>query len=85
VLKHFDLYYAVRGNMSFYSNRLAVATSALGIVGKTPLPMSIHTDARLGYADALKELRIHNIEDVKILEELYHRMLPHVKIIRKSI
>jgi len=47
VLKHFDLYYAVRGNMSFYSNRLAVATSALGIVGKTPLPMSIHTDARL--------------------------------------
>jgi uncharacterized protein YprB with RNaseH-like and TPR domain len=31
-LKHFDLYYAVKGRMALHSNRLASATEALGIV-----------------------------------------------------
>ena len=84
-IKHFDLYYAVRGNLALYNNRLATATAALGIEGKTPLPATIWTDARLGYPDAMKEIKTHNIEDVKILEELYIEMLPHVKIIRKSM
>jgi uncharacterized protein YprB with RNaseH-like and TPR domain len=84
-LKHFDLYYAVRGKMSLYSNRLAVATAALGIEGKTPLPASIWGPARLGYPKALKEIKVHNVEDVKILEDLYHLMLPHVQVTRKSI
>jgi len=84
-VKHFDLYYAVRGNMALSSNRLVTATAALGIEGKTQLPASIWTDARLGYADALREIKAHNIEDVKILEELYYELLPHVKIIRKSM
>ncbi len=84
-IKHFDLYYAVRGNLALYNNRLATATAALGIEGKTPLPATIWTDARLGYPDAMKEIKTHNVEDVKILEELYIEMLPHVKIIRKSM
>jgi uncharacterized protein YprB with RNaseH-like and TPR domain len=84
-VKHFDLYYAVRGNMALYSNRLAIATAALGIEGKTPLPASIWTDARLGYPDAMEDIKKHNVEDVKILEALYERLLPHVKITRKSI
>ena len=85
VIKHFDVYYAVRNKMSLYSNRLAVATAALGIEGKTPLPVSIWGPARLGYADALKEIKIHNVEDVKILEELYEEIIPYVQITRKSI
>lgn len=85
VLKHFDLYYAVRNKMSLYSNRLAVATAALGIEGKTPLPASIWGPARLGDKKALEDIKVHNIEDVKILEELYHRVLPYVQVTRKSI
>ena len=84
-LKHFDLYYAVRNKMALHSNRLAVATQTLGIEGKTPLPPSIWGAARLGDKKALEEIKTHNIEDVKILEELYHRVLPYVKVIRKSI
>ena len=84
-LKHFDVYYAVRGKMSLYSNRLAVATQALGIEGKTPLPPSIWGPARLGYADAIKDIKIHNVEDVKILEELYNEILPYCQVTRKSI
>jgi len=82
---HFDVYYAVRGNLALYNNRLATATAALGIEGKTPLPASIWTDARLGYPDAMAEIKEHNVEDVKILEELYVRLLPHVNITRRSI
>ena len=84
-IKHFDVYYAVRGRMQLYNSRLATATAALGIEGKTPLPASLWTDARLGYPDAMKEIKTHNIEDTQILEELYLRLIPYVKIIRKSI
>lgn len=84
-LKHFDAYYAVRGRMSLHSNRLAVATQTLGIEGKTPLPPHIWGKARLGYADAMEYVREHNVEDVKILEELYDIILPYVRVTRKSI
>ena len=84
-LKHFDLYYAVKGRMSLYSNRLAVATQALGIHGKTNLPPEIWGPARLGDKVAMKLVEEHNREDVKILEELYYELIPFVKVIRKSI
>ena len=84
-LKHFDVYYAVRNKMCLYSNRLAVATQALGIEGKTPLPSSIWGPARLGYPKALKDIKKHNVEDVKILEDLYNEIVPFCQITRKSI
>lgn len=84
-LKHFDVYYAVRNKMCLYSNRLAVATQALGIEGKTPLPASIWGPARLGYKEALADIKVHNVEDVKILEDLYNEILPYCQVTRKSI
>ena len=84
-LKHFDVYYAVRNKMCLYSNRLAVATQALGIEGKTPLLPTIWGPGRLGYPDAMKQIEEHNREDVKILEELYYEIAPYVQITRKSI
>ncbi len=84
-LKHFDVYYAVRNKMCLYSNRLAVATQALGIEGKTPLPATIWGPARLGYKKALKDIKVHNVEDVKILEDLYNEIVPFCQVTRKSI
>jgi len=84
-LLHHDVYYDVRGNMSLYSGRLAVATQALGIEGKTPLPAEIWGPARLGYPDSMEWIEEHNIEDVKILEELWLELKPHVKVQRRTI
>jgi len=84
-LKHFDVYYSVRNKLALHSNRLAVATEALGIEGKTPLPPAVWGRGRLGYPDAIEEIRVHNIGDVEILEELYQEMIPYVQITRKSI
>lgn len=84
-IKHFDAYYAVKRTMALYSNRLAVATQALGIEGKTPLPPAVWGKARLGYTDVMKDVKEHNVEDVKILEELYKELLPYIQITRKGI
>lgn len=84
-IKHFDLFYAVKGNLSLTSKSLATTTRTLGIEGKTPLNIELWNDAQLGYPDAMAGIKEHNVEDVKILEELYHKMLPHVKIIRKTM
>ncbi len=84
-LKHFDLYYAVRNKLALHRNSLASATAALGIEGKTPLPISIWGRGRLGYKDALKDIEVHNREDVIILEDLYEEMIPYVQVTRKSI
>jgi len=82
---HHDLYYDVRGNMSLHSNRLAVATQTLGIYGKTPLPPEIWGEARLGYPKAMRWIKEHNVEDVKILKDLWLELKPHVKVNRRSI
>ena len=84
-IKHLDLFYAVKGNLSLTRKSLGVATASLGIKGKTPLNVEVWNDALLGYPDAMAEIKKHNIEDVRILEKLYEKMLPHVKIIRKTM
>ena len=84
-LKHYDVYYSVKSRMSLYSNRLAVATQALGIEGKTPLPPEIWGPGRLGYPSAMALIEEHNREDVKILENLYEEIVPYVQVQRKSI
>ena len=84
-LKHYDVYFSVKNKMSLHSNRLAVATQTLGIEGKTPLPPEIWGPARLGYSWAMEKIEEHNREDVKILEGLYHEILPYVQVTRKSI
>ena len=84
-IKHFDLFYAVKGNLSLTRKSLGVATQTLGIEGKTPLNIEVWNDALLGYSDAMKHIKEHNVEDTKILEQLYLRMLPHVKIIRRTM
>jgi uncharacterized protein YprB with RNaseH-like and TPR domain len=84
-LKHYDVYYSVKNKMSLHSNRLAVATQTLGIEGKTPLPPEIWGPGRLGYPRAMELIEEHNREDVKILEELYHEIVPYVQVQRKSI
>ena len=84
-LKHFDMYYLVRGKLQLHSNRLAVATETLGIEGKTALPPAIWQRARIGDKDALAYAMDHCDEDVKILEELYQRLKKYSRMTRKSI
>lgn len=82
---HWDLYYVVRNKLCLSRNSLLTVTSYLGIDGKTPLPGSLWTRAKYGDPEALGEVLHHNIEDVRILEELHDRLDGFSKWTRKGI
>ncbi len=84
-LYHFDLYYTVRSKLGISRKSLAVATKFLGIVGKTPVTGAAWAKAKYADPEAMEYIKIHNIEDVKILEELHDVLWPHRKWIRKSV
>jgi len=82
---HWDLYYHVKRNLQLHRRSLAVATEYLGIEGKTPIKGKIWMDATFGYPDALEEVVFHNIEDVKITEQLHNRLTEYGNWTRRSI
>jgi uncharacterized protein YprB with RNaseH-like and TPR domain len=84
-LLHIDVYYQVRSKMSLSRKSLAQATEFLEITGKTHLDFSYWSLAGMGDVKAMKELIHHNVEDVKILEDLHKRLEPYCKTIKKSV
>lgn len=84
-IKHLDLYYHVRSKMKLHSNRLQVAADFLGIPGKTPLRGEVWLAASLGSKEAMAYILEHNIEDVKVLEQVHARLEPFYKAIKRSI
>ncbi len=83
--KHIDLYYVARGRMKLSSRRLANVASFLDIEGKTPLKGKIWVAASMGDREALKYILHHNIEDVRVLEQVHARLEPYMRPIRRSI
>lgn len=84
-LKHYDLYYTVRNKLKLHRNRQEVACDVLGIQGKDHVEMGTWQKAKLGDADALLEVLDHNVRDVVTLEQLFEKMRPHSRIMRKSV
>ena len=84
-LYHWDLYFKVRSKYKLSSNRLGVVCDFFGIKGKTKLDPEVLIKARFGDKAALKNILIHNIRDVEILEKLHNILWRHAKWIRTSI
>ena len=82
---HFDLYYLIRAKFNLSRKSLAVATQYFGIEGKTPLSGLVWSKAKYGHKESLDEVVVHNIEDVKILEELHDLIACFRKWTRRSI
>ena len=80
-----DLFYMVKSKLCLSSKSLANVCDYLHIVGKTPLDKEIWRKAKYGDPVALKEVLVHNMEDTKISEELYNKMLSFRKTIHTSI
>lgn len=80
-----DLFYMVKSKLCLSSKSLANVCDYLHIVGKTPLNKEIWRKAKYGDPVALKEVLVHNMEDTKISEELYNKMLSFRKTIHTSI
>lgn len=84
-LLHIDVFYQVKSKMNLSRKSLAVATEFLEITGKTHLNFSYWGLAGMGDVKAMKELLHHNLEDVRILEDLHKRLEPYCNTAKKSV
>ena len=71
-----DTYPIARNKLALFSNRLDFIAQALGIKGvkKTPLSPRRWQLARVGNAEALEYIAIHNKRDVQVLEKVQHKL-----------
>ena len=82
---HWDLYYTVKSKLHLSSNSLENVCDYLGIEGKTPLSKDVWRDAKYGDPTAIGKVLEHNKGDVIILENLANKLLPFVKLTKRSV
>lgn len=82
---HFDVYYRVRSLLKLHRNSMDAASRFFGIDGKTHVDVELWRKAAYGDKKALKEILDHNIEDVKITEQLFDILEDYSKWTRKSL
>ena len=73
-LHHIDCYYIAKRTLKIHSRRLASVAEHLQIKGKSPVKAEIWLDARYGDKKALEYIKIHNINDVLVLEKVHKRL-----------
>lgn len=74
-----DLLKAVRKAFKFPSNKLDYVAQELGLGGKVAhTGMQLWIDCMAGDEAAWKLMKRYNVQDVKLLEVLYHRVLPWI-------
>lgn len=83
---HHDVYYTAKWKLDLHSNRLDVVGAALGCNSKkTFLDISIWQKAQYGDRKCLDYVLEHNKADVKLLEEVFEKMVPFIKMQRRSL
>jgi hypothetical protein len=76
--KDVDLYRAVK-RFKWESNSLAYVSQRLGLGGKAPHSgLDTWRRCMAGDAEAWAEFKRYNVQDVRLTERLYERLLPHI-------
>ncbi len=79
--KSLDLFLTMRSTFRFASNKLDHITRALGLEGKIAHSgFQLWLDVMNGIPEACAVMEEYNINDVSLLEDLYIRILPWVKM-----
>lgn len=76
--KQIDLKLAVSKNFKFPSNKLQYVSTLLGLDGKHKTDFELWLDVMAGKTKAQKYMEKYNRQDVDLLEDLYHRLLPWI-------
>lgn len=78
--KSIDLYKVVKQNFQFVSNKLAWVSEQLGLAGKIQHSgHNLWTRCLAGDPKAWAEMKRYNIQDTRLLEEMYDKLLPWIK------
>jgi DNA polymerase elongation subunit (family B) len=76
--KQIDLKVAVAKTFKFTSNKLQHVSEALGLAGKIKTDFSLWEGCLNNDPASQAEMEEYNRQDVELLEELYHQMLPWI-------
>jgi hypothetical protein len=77
--KDIDLLTVTRSKFKFVSNKLAHVSVELGLEGKAETGgFELWRDCMAGDAAAWRTMKSYNVQDVKLTEELYDRLLPWI-------
>lgn len=71
---HVDLWRVSRNRLHIHSNRLASAAAFLGLEEKTPIKPDVWQKASVGHGPSIRYVEAHNIQDVIVLEQAYHKL-----------
>jgi len=75
-----DLLRTVKQRFRLPSNKLDYVARVLGLEGKVKNSgMSLWIDVMAGDEDAWEDMKTYNIQDVKLLEDVYYELLPWIK------
>lgn len=78
--KQIDLLRVARQKFKFASNKLEYVAKFLGVEHKLePSSFKLWIDCMAGDEKAWKEMKAYNIQDVRVLEQVYHKMIPWIK------
>jgi len=84
-LMHYDMYYTVRNKFQLHRNSLDAATKLFRLDEKGHVGLPLWNKARIGDQKAIDEIYEYNIQDVAISYQLFEKIIPYVKLTRKSI
>jgi len=84
-MRHIDAYYFCRSKVATHRKSLDAISTFLGVGGKTPVDIGVWADAQLGDQIALAKVLEHNIIDVKVTWDTYHKLQAFGKFTSKSI
>lgn len=74
-----DPYRTVKQKFGFSSNKMDAVAGYLGLSRKLPTSFSLWRRCMEGYMNAILEMQEYNIQDVKVLEEVYLKLRPWIK------
>ena len=83
--RHRDVFFMGRSKLATHRKSLKAISEALGIPGKTPVPLAVWRKAALGHAESLEYVLEHNIADVEVTWEVYQVLKPFSKYKQSSI
>lgn len=79
--KQIDLLRVVKANFRFPSNKLAYVSEALGIGGKVSHSgHELWLKCMAGDDDAWRTMKCYNVQDTRLLEKLYFKLQPWIKL-----
>lgn len=84
-LYHHDLYFVARGRLSAHRKNLGTIAQVLNVQGKVDLDPRDWEAANFGDRAALKRILDHNLQDVRVLEDVHEVMEPYYFGVNKSI